>query len=61
MDDKIKMVELKDEFKVCPSCGYKDGFHSMFRKEGNTTRWLFICPSCHDVFDIGFTVSQAYS
>jgi hypothetical protein len=28
----------------------------MFKKEGDNTKWLFICPSCHIVFDIGFTV-----
>jgi hypothetical protein len=28
----------------------------MFKKESDRTKWLFICPSCHDVFDIGFTV-----
>jgi transposase-like protein len=56
MDREIKKIEFKDEFKVCPECGYKDGFHSIFKKEGGTTHWLFICPSCHSVFDIGFTV-----
>ena len=56
MDYEIKNVEMEDEFKVCPSCGYEDGFHSMFRKEGDVTKWLFICPSCHKIFNIGFTV-----
>jgi len=53
MDYEVEVVKMEEEFKVCPSCGYKDGFHSMFRKDG---KWLFICPSCHMVFDIGFTV-----
>ena len=52
----VKNVKMEIEFKVCPTCGYKDGFHSMFNKEDDITRWLFICPSCHHVFDIGFTV-----
>ena len=56
MNYEVINVNMKDEFKVCPSCGYKDGFHSMFKKEGDETKWLFICPSCHRVFDIGFTV-----
>jgi hypothetical protein len=55
MDYKITKVEFGKEFKICPSCGYKDGFHSMFRKEKDATKWFFICPSCHSVFDIGFT------
>ena len=56
MDYKIKTVKMDTEFKICPSCGYEDGFHSMFTKDGGITKWLFICPSCHEVFDIGFTV-----
>ena len=58
MDYEIKNVKMEDEIKVCPSCGYEDGFHSMFKKEGGITKWLFICPSCHEVFDIGFTVQR---
>lgn len=56
MDYEIKHVEMEEEFKICPVCGYKDGFHSMFKSEGSTIKWLFICPSCHEIFDIGFTV-----
>ncbi len=55
-NDAIEQVEVKDEFRICPSCGYEDGFHSMFRKEAGITRWLFICPACHRIFDIGLTV-----
>ena len=58
MDYKINYVQMDGEFKVCPSCGYKDGFHSMFRKDKDITRWFFICPSCHKVFDIGLTVAS---
>ncbi len=54
MDYKINKVDVGDEFKDCPLCEYKDGFHSMFRKEGERVRWLFICPSCHEVFDVGY-------
>jgi transposase-like protein len=56
MENEINVLEMEEEFRVCPSCGYEDGFHSSFKKEGNTTKWLFICPSCHKVFDIGLTV-----
>lgn len=31
----------------------------MFRKQERTTLWLFICPSCHKIFDIGFTLPLA--
>lgn len=56
MDYHINNIEMGNEFKVCPECGYKDGFHSMFRKEADITKWLFICPSCHSIFDIGQTI-----
>jgi len=56
MDYEIKNIEMEKEFKICPSCGYEDGFHSMFKKEGSITEWLFICPSCHDIFNIGLKV-----
>ncbi len=57
MDDKIHKLTVEDEFKVCPLCGYKDGFHSAFKKDQETTKWLFVCPSCHAVFDVGYTVT----
>jgi len=56
MEFEVNKVTMNGEFKICPLCGYNDGFHSMFKKEGDVTKWLFICPSCHRVFDIGFTV-----
>ena len=56
MDAEVTRIELKQTFKECPACQYGDGFHSMFKKDDGVTRWLFICPACHRVFDIGFTV-----
>jgi hypothetical protein len=56
MDQRVEKIELQDEFRVCPACGYKDGFHSMFRKQGELTGWFFICPACHKIYDIGLTV-----
>lgn len=58
MDYRIINIEMENEFKVCPSCGYKDGFHSMLKKDDDVTKWLFICPSCQDVFDIGQTLKN---
>lgn len=54
---KIHKLKMSDEFKTCPECGYRDGFHSALRKQGSETLWLFVCPSCDAVFDIGFTVT----
>ncbi len=54
--DKIKVEKT---FKVCPNCGYKDGFHSMFERIGDSDKlhWRFICPNCHKIYDIGLTVT----
>lgn len=54
MDDSVEKIKMKDVFRVCPACGYEDGFHSMLRKSDEKTCWLFICAACHKVFDIGF-------
>jgi len=56
MFDEIHKITITDGFKICPQCGYKGGFHSAFKKEQDNTRWLFVCPSCHAVFDLGYTV-----
>ena len=42
-----------DEFRICPTCGYKRGFHSSFRKEGSKIKVIFICPQCGSSFDLG--------
>jgi hypothetical protein len=39
MDYKVKTVRMVDEFKICPSCGYEDGFHSMLKKVGDINKW----------------------
>ena len=56
MEHDVEKIQMKEEFRVCPECGYRDGFHSMFRREEDTVRWLLVCPSCHKIFDIGITV-----
>ncbi len=56
MHYEIKTVSVTDEFKNCPTCGYLDGFHSMLKHHKNEWQMLFICPSCHDVFDVGLTL-----
>ena len=55
MKNNVHKIEVKDAFKVCPLCGYTDGFHSIFQADGEVVRWLFICPACHETFDIGYT------
>lgn len=58
MDYTVENLEVDGEFKICPACGYKDGFHSMLKKADDKFKWLFICPSCHAVFDIGYSVKM---
>jgi hypothetical protein len=41
MDYEVKNVKMDAEFKVCPTCGYEDGFHSMFKKDEGSG--LFDC------------------
>ena len=55
MKDEIKVIKVEQDFKVCPICGYQDGFHSVFDRinEGTEYGWILICPSCHTTFDIG--------
>ena len=56
MEYKVNKVAMENEFKICPSCGYEDGFHTMLKQVGQTVKWMFICPACHAVFDIGYSV-----
>lgn len=58
MHTKVIKTDFQDQFKTCPTCGYRDGFHSMFKREAGIIKWLFICPACHDTFDIGLTAVQ---
>lgn len=58
MAKKINSVDFDNEFRVCPVCGYTDGFHTMLRQEDEKLKWLFICPSCHEIFDIGYAVEN---
>ena len=42
-----------DEFRVCPECGYKRGFHTTYKKEEDKFKVIFICPHCGSAFDLG--------
>ena len=56
MKYQIHTIAFAEEFKICPLCRYRDGFHSMLKRDGEKIRLLFICPSCQEVFDIGETL-----
>jgi transcription elongation factor Elf1 len=46
---------MMNEFRICPVCKYKRGFHSSFKKEKNKIKVIFICPNCGSSFDLGIT------
>ncbi len=60
MDHKVTVVTVEDEFRICPACGYEDGFHSMFKRDNGGVKWLFICPACHNIFDIGQRLKEPF-
>ena len=55
MTNEAQKITMEKKFKICPVCGYEDGFHSMFERMGNggELSWKLICPDCHSIFDIG--------
>ena len=38
MIEEIHRITIAEELKICHLCGYKDGFHSAFKKEQDTTK-----------------------
>lgn len=53
----IEKLEPRGEIYLCPSCGYKDGFHVSFRfDEGSSAEVFLICPSCHARFRLGWKI-----
>ncbi len=56
--DKITPIDLKDEFRTCPVCGYDQGFHVSFQKKsGLSARVILICPECGARFNAGWDVT----
>ena len=55
---KVVKKKIGKSFKVCPKCGYRNGFHIMFERlsKGKKERYKIklICPNCSQVFDVGF-------
>jgi len=51
---EVNKIKIEKELRVCPNCGYEDGFHSMFERieDGQEFSWKLICPNCHKIFDI---------
>jgi predicted RNA-binding Zn-ribbon protein involved in translation (DUF1610 family) len=58
MTGEVTRIDIDEEFRVCPNCGYELGFHNMFEKIGQTNElsWKFICPNCSKTYDLGLKV-----
>lgn len=58
--DDIQVLEVTEEFTVCPQCGYDGGFHNIFYGLNSDTqaKWILMCPSCKEKFDIGLKYPQ---
>jgi transcription elongation factor Elf1 len=54
VSEEIKKIELQEEFRVCPACGYELGFHNSFLKSGEGYRIILICPNCGARYDVGW-------
>jgi hypothetical protein len=58
MVNEVTTVAVEAVFKICPTCGYKNGFHAMFERieKSDTFSWKLICPTCEKIYDIGLRV-----
>lgn len=62
VSEKIKTVQVQDEFRVCPVCGQDMGFNtSIVRNSETPVRVILICPECGARFDIGWELSLIQS
>jgi len=61
MTDTITPIPFDRDLRICPACGYRDGFHTMLRKNKGRLLWLFICPACHGIFDAGVETKDTIS
>jgi hypothetical protein len=50
----ITRIELAEEFRICPQCGYELGFHSSFLRSEQGYRIILICPECGARYDVGW-------
>lgn len=51
-----------EDFRICPNCEYKRGFHVFFRKPvKGRTRIGLVCPNCGQIYEIGWTTMTVKS
>lgn len=58
MVKEISKIEIENELRICPSCGYELGFHVSFLREKEKLRIILICPNCGARFDIKWLISD---
>lgn len=58
VSEQIRRIELDEEFRVCPSCGYERGFHSSFLRAGESHKIILICPNCGARYDVGWMMGD---
>lgn len=46
------------EFRVCPACGYRHGFHVFFKETAAGVALGLICPNCGQSYDLGWQTSD---
>jgi uncharacterized Zn finger protein len=54
--ETIENIEVSEEFRVCPNCGYDLGFHTSLLKEKIHYKIILICPTCGARYDVGWTI-----
>jgi len=52
--EEIVKIELGEEFRICPKCGYELGFHSSFQRAERGYWIVLICPECGARYDVGW-------
>jgi len=50
MDSEVR------EFRSCPSCGYRRGFHIFFKPVKDVHHLGLICPQCGQSYDFGLAL-----
>ncbi len=56
-NSKFEKILIEEELRICPQCGYEDGFHTSFVRQGKEKcKVILICPSCHSRYDPNWDV-----
>lgn len=53
--ESLESVELYEEFRECPACGYDLGFKTSFLRKNDYYTIILVCPKCGAQFEVGWT------